>query len=133
MKAEKVTIYRRSEMMGNVVKVEARSVDVERVAYAQYRDAIKLQFIPKGARKPRGLVETYRSSLLVLEGWGHPDPDAIFDESKAETGTDGVTTVRGRYAAFDEGWARDFDAKIRAHLEATGARVLWDTRGEAIA
>lgn len=132
MKAEKVTIYRAGGVMGNVTKVEARSVDVERVPYAQYRNAIKLQFVPKGARKARGVVETYRSSLLVLEGWGHPDPAGIFDESTAET-VDGVTTVRGSYRAFDDAWARDFDAKIRAHLEATGARVLWDTRGEVIA
>lgn len=129
--AEKATLYIRGGL-GNVVKVECRRVEITRRAYAQYSSAIEYRFVPKGARRERGAVETYRSSLLVLEGHGHPDPDGIWDESSRKDEGSGVSSVRARYSGHDPRWESDFGAMIDAHIQETGAKVVWDTRGEAI-
>ncbi len=122
----KVTMYFQGGF--GMVKVEATRLEVEVKPHAQYARGVYCSFVPKGKRKERSMVQAYRPSLVVLEGWGHPDPDSPFLPPE-ETGTEGVMVSKGRYSACDPRWGSDFAAKLAAYLESTGAKVLHDFRG----
>jgi len=124
--AARVTLY----FMGGLgySKIEASSVSLALIAYAQYASAVEVKFVPKGARKERGFVQTFQPSLIVLDGWGHPDPDGIWDESTKREG-DGYSTVQAKYRSCDPRWASDFGTKLAGYLESSGAHVLADYRG----
>ncbi len=92
----KVTIYRKSEFMGNVVKTEARLFEYGTTEYAQYRDAPFLVYVQKGKRTKKRWVGTSRPYALVVAGWNQPDPDSLFGEMRA-TGQAGVTAASGRH------------------------------------
>ena len=126
----KVTVYSKGGM-GNIVRTECREVEVERAPYAQYRGAIHVRLTPKGKRNRRGFVETYESDLLVLEGHGHPAPEGLFGEAQVDANT-GLAVSRSHYSAFDPRWASDFAEMIDRYVKETGAKVLWDSRGERI-
>ena len=128
MELGKATIYTQG-MLGNVVKIEARQVIVERVMHAQYLNAVQVRFVPKGARKERVIVETYVSHMLILEGHGHPDPAGAFDGGKSDV-RDGVTAIWVKHRAFDGGYHRDFADMMTGYLERHAA--AWDTRGEIL-
>ncbi len=121
----KVTIYFRSEMFGNYLKIEARSYFTEIKPYAQYPSAVKFSWVPKGARSARAFIQTYRPSLLILDGHGHPDPAPMFGEEKDEGG---VSARRSQHLSFSEEWDTEFNEMIRAHVVATKAKVLADFR-----
>lgn len=123
----KVTIYFHGEMFGCIHKIEARSYFVQTGAYAQYSSAVACYFVPKGGRNPRGITQTFRPSLLILDGWGHPEPAAMFGAE--ETSGEGVTVSRSRHSAFASEWQTEFDATITAHVAARGAVILADFRG----
>lgn len=100
----KVTMYLRSEFGMGVVKVEAKTCELEVKPYAQYERGIYVKFLKPRQRKTRSLVQASYPSLVILDGWGHPDPDGMFlPEQPGET--EGVTVRHGRYSAFDERWA----------------------------
>ncbi len=122
-----VTMYFRSEMGFGMVKIEAKSCTIEVKPHAQYAAGIYVEFIPKGKRKARCFVQAYSPSLVVLDGWGHPDPESPW-EPVVERGN-GVSVQVGRYSACDPRWQGDFDAKLSAYLEASGATMLHDFRG----
>lgn len=109
-----------------MVKMEVSKLSVELKPYAQYDKAVHVEFVPRGKRKARGFVQSYRPSLLVLEGWGHPDPDSAFLPPTDQG--DGVATLVGRYSSCDPRWQGDFDAKMKAYLETTSSKVLHDFR-----
>ena len=123
---EKVTVYVASEFGLGIKKIEATKLSIEVRPYAQYLTGIVVELLPKRMRRMRGFVQSYRPSLVVLEGWNHPDPDGMWDPSTVKTDGD-VTTQRARYSACDERWQTDFDAKIDAYI-ANGATVLYDFR-----
>lgn len=120
----KVTMYFQG-MLG-VSKVEATTCAVEVKPYAQYTRSVHVEFVPRGKRKARSFVQSYKPSLLVLEGWNHPDPDSMF--LPAEDHGD-VMVAHGRYSACDPRWQGDFDTKIAAYLERSSAKVVHDFRG----
>jgi hypothetical protein len=122
----KVTMYFQGGF--GMAKVEASRAKIEVKPHAQYARGIYVDFLPKRARRERSFVQAYRPSLVVLEGWGHPDPDSAFLPAKPG-GEPGVTVSEGRYSACDPRWQSDFDAKLAAYLEASGAKVLHDFRG----
>jgi hypothetical protein len=121
----KVTMY----LMGGLgmVKVEAKECEVRVAPCAQYSRALHVTFKAPRQRNARGTVLTYKPTLLVLEGWGHPDPDSAFGEEQAADS--GCVVSRSRYSSCDPRWASDFDAKIGAYIERTGAKVAADYRG----
>lgn len=125
MTETKATIYFRGELMGNVHKMEVRSFGVKTGAYAQYTSAITCKFVKKGGRSVLGFVQTFQPSLLILEGWGHPDPAGIWGDEKT---ANGVTTRAGRHSACSPEWAKEFDSMIAEHIKG-GAKVLHDFRG----
>ena len=123
LEAEKCTIYIGGFM--GVSKHEVRSVKAELGRHAQHQEALHLTFTPKGARKPRGVVYD-QPYVLVLAGWGHPDPDGMWVDSGEKLGT--VTVQHGRYSACDPRWETDFDARIEGYLTSGSAVVLLDAR-----
>lgn len=123
---DKVTVYVRSEFGMGVNRIEATRLSVEVRPYAQYPAGIKVTLLPKRMRKQRGFTQAYGPSLVVLEGWGHPEPDGMWDPASEKTEGD-VTTSRARYSACDPRWQSDFDMKIDAYI-ASGATVLYDFR-----
>lgn len=124
--AKTATIYMAGEFLGNIIKTEAKDVSVTRGKYAQYSNAIFITFTPKGKRKPRSVVQTYKPSALILEGFGHPEPASAF---KTVSEDDSVTVKSSVYRSFDDGWRRDFDSMIAQHIEKTSAVILADFRG----
>lgn len=125
LKAERVTIYLLGEFLSTVQKIECTKWDVRRVKYAQYNDAVRTTFVQKGKRKAYQKTDGYRPFVLVLEGWGHLDPESGFTTIQAGSG---VTASQSKYLAHSDGYAKDFNAQIAAHIEKTGAKVLADHR-----
>lgn len=74
-----VTVYLRGEFLGNVHRIECRSLKVTIRPYAQYESAIHLEWIGKGQRRARGTVLSYSPWGLVLDGHGHPAPDSPWE------------------------------------------------------
>lgn len=122
LEAVQVTIYHRGEFGFAYQRIEARSVKVEAKQYAQYQRALSVVFVPKGARKARGFVETYRPELVILSGWGHPIPADPFKD------LGGGCSV-SRATSHDESWGLEFEKLIRPVLEASPDVLLGDYRG----
>lgn len=124
---EKVTLYYQGGF--GMVKVEATRFKVEVRPHAQYERGVYVEMVPKGKRRAREFVQAYSPSLIVLEGWGHPDPDSAF--LPPEPGkTDGVEVSHGRYSSCDPRWMSDFGSKLAAYLEEKGSKILLhDFRG----
>ena len=126
--AGKATLYYTSDMGMGIRKVEVTSITVTLEPYAQYRSAVAIDFVPNGKRKVSRFVETSHPSALVLDGWGHPNPDGMWDESTRRI-NGGVGSVEGRYSGFDPRWQSDFDAMIAKYVAANpGVVVLADYR-----
>jgi hypothetical protein len=123
----KVTMYFNSSLGLGITKIEATRCEIEIKPYAQYAAGVFVEFVPKGKRKAREFVQAYSPSLVVLDGWGHPDPESPW-ESEVDRGN-GVAVSVGRYSACDPRWQGDFDAKLSAYLEASSATMLHDFRG----
>lgn len=117
-KLNRGTLYVRSEFLGNYVAIEAKDIEVAFRPYAQYASAIEVRFTPKGARKPRGFIQDYSPSLVVLDGWGHFSPASAYD---------GTST--SRHLCHSEGWSKDFAGELAAYLERSGAKIAADFRG----
>lgn len=110
-KGPKVTIYTRSEFIGNVVAIRARLLGHGRKAYAQYDQAPYVRYVEKGKRTVRGIVQGYNPYILIVEGWDTPEPDSMMGESKSGN-VPGCTIRQSRYASFDPGWVKDFEAVL---------------------
>jgi hypothetical protein len=131
--ATNVTIYMSGEMMGNYHRIEARSVTIRVREFAQYSNAIEVTWVPKGARKARGTVKTYKPRIVVLPGHGHFVPEALFGKVVAPSSGESVTVQHGLRSGFSPGWDTAFDAMLRAHLEShKGLAVIVDTRGHDV-
>ena len=122
-KNEKITVYTKSSLMGNIVKYEGKLIDCGTMKYAQYNNAPFVSFIPKRKRKGVRLVEGYNPYMLVLKGWGHPEPnDIMVPVSETET----VTVTTTKYRSFDKQYGIDFNLQINEYL--TKQDVLLDVR-----
>jgi len=123
MSKAKSTMYFQSEFGLGVKKLEVTGLEINVRSHAQYTAAVEAIFVPRRARKQRVLVQTHKPSLLVLEGWGHPEPDGIFLPAE-----EGATLLTGRYSACDERWQSDFDQRINAYVASSQAVVEHDFR-----
>lgn len=118
----KCTVYVRSEFGMGVKKIEAKVASVEVRPHAQYERGLYLELLPKGKRKMRCLTQAYGPSLLVLEGWDHPEPEGMFNPEAVAAGLAAVAEgadafgVQARYSACDPAWQADFDEMIDAYL-----------------
>jgi hypothetical protein len=127
---EKVTIYRKGEFMGNIIKTEAHLQSFSFQKWAQYSDALFVFFKPKRKRRMYRHVSTPSmgsSDVLILKGWDNPNPDDLFGASK--TSSNGVVIKEGRYRSFDKRWQEDFNSMIDQYIEDGSVEVVLDTRG----
>lgn len=125
---EKVTLYTTSGF-GNMVKVEARLKEHGTRKYAQYNSAPFVKYVKKRARKVTGFVQTFQPTLLIVAGWGHPEPDSMMVADKEPSDILGVTISRGRYTSFDPQWQKDFDSQFADYLGRDDVEVIADYRG----
>jgi hypothetical protein len=125
---EKVTIY--SQKGGGPYHAwEASSYSFRRREWAQYRKAVEVHFVPRGARKDRQFVDTHSPlTFLILKGWGHPSgpPTSI-----NIPGSPGIQVSRWKYLNTDPRWSKDFDQFIEQYIKASGAKVIVDYRGQS--
>jgi len=111
---ESCSLYVSSEFMGNIVRRDCRAATITvGVEYAQYNNAIKVEYTPKGARKRQGFYLTYKPFLVVLSAKDAIDPDSMLGGASSG-GSPGVTVAMGRYASFDQRWKSDFVAALAA-------------------
>ena len=129
---EKVTLYAKGGF-GNIVKIEARLHETglrNRTTYAT-KSVPYAVFTPKRKRKERAFTVTERDPfLLILKGWGGPDPAGIFGEETKDPKT-GVTTRHSTHVSFDPAFRSDFDALIDPLLESGAIEVILDVRDDS--
>lgn len=126
MAAPNTTVYLRSDMMGNVLKIECSKAEARRIPYAQYANAVVADFIPAQKRTARQVYQTTNPYLLILKGVGHPDPDDLYGAE--ERTASGCTVARSRYRSCDPRWMTDFDARINPYIAANPGVVVADLR-----
>jgi hypothetical protein len=107
-------LYMASDMMGNVIRRDVRSVTITTGQhYAQYDNAIKVEYVEKRARKSRGFYLTYKPFLVLLSARDAIDPDFMV-ELDTHSERNGVTLSKSRYSSFDSRWESDFTATLAA-------------------
>lgn len=123
-----VTIYTKSEFFGNIIKREGKLLDMGVQKYAQYNKAPFVKYTPKGKgkRKPIGFVQTYNPYLIVLEGYGHPEPQSMFYKSK--TTQSNLIVSESKYSSFDKRYSTDFDNILDTYLNEKSIKPLLDCR-----
>jgi hypothetical protein len=122
----KVTIYVKGYF--GVTKQEATLFEHGRQKYAQYENAPFVVYKKKRARKKLKTVQTFRPFLLIVEGWGQPEPPSAF--SPMEPGeTAGIVGVqRSKYSSCDSRYETDFNATINPLIESGKVKVVGDYR-----
>lgn len=111
----KATIYYQTDFGFGVSKREVKNLEIKEGKYAQYDKALHFRYVPKGKRKLRGFVKTDNDFVVVLEGWGHPEPtDGFAKEKESETG---ITTQSSRHTCFSPEYIKEFKALIIPYLE----------------
>lgn len=104
-RGNKVTIYCKAPG-GCIARTEGYFVRVEE--HNCPGGGADVVFIKKGGRLECTVMSFYSSFWMVVDGWGHPDPDSLF--LAAERSESGVETARGRYRSCDPRWIADFFA-----------------------
>lgn len=100
-KGPKVTIYSKGPA-GNIIRTEGLLTAIHNSA-----GWANVAFIPKGARREAMIMSYYSPFWMVVEGWGHPEPQGLYDPA-TERGSGEVTSMRGRYRSQDPRWEKDF-------------------------
>ena len=121
---QKVTIY--SDGIFGMRKVEAKLVAHGTRKYAQYDNAPYVHFLPKRARKVRGIQGSYQPYILVLDGWGHPDLNNC--KPAQQCGVSGLIAQAGKYSMCDPRWNTDADGKLDAYVAETNTAIVADYR-----
>jgi hypothetical protein len=124
LETQKATIYGMHFMGWGHRKIEVKNLAFKTGPYAQYKQAIVVTFIRRNRRKAERLLVTSDVSMVILEGWEHPEFEYLvpFAYSNDTMGK------RGRYGSFDIRWHEDFDAFLRDYLNKTNTKVLADFR-----
>lgn len=108
------TMYRTGEMSFGVHRTDCRKVIVTTgQKYAQYKDAIRVEYIAKGTRKARYFLMTYKPWIRIIATGDAIEPDVPMVDQ-------GNGSSVSRYTSCDPRWETDFEDK----LEASGVRLL---------
>jgi Thoeris protein ThsB, TIR-like domain/WD domain, G-beta repeat len=118
---------------------EAVWARVERRPHAQYEDAIFVYYLPRGARKVREMILTWRPDLVIMLGWDHPDlQQALITGQGTPMSLDqlhsgGWTAATTKYSSGDIRYEQEFEVALDAYLTRNPlAQVLLDLRGEKV-
>jgi hypothetical protein len=107
-------------------RIEASDVTWRFERYAQFPNAARVEYTVRGKRKRQTAMIT-TVSLVILDGWGHPEPPPKFGPPKRIT--EHATAQTTRRLSCDAEWHNEFDAFLYGYLEGSGTRVLLDLRG----
>lgn len=121
---QKVTIYFQGAF--GTQKIEAREWGFSYGKYAQYSNACNIAFKQPRKRKSRLLRETSHPSAVVVEGWGHPDPQSPWTQPE-ETAT-GCIVRKSRHSCFSPEYGREFNGWFDRYVAESNANVLLDNR-----
>jgi hypothetical protein len=102
--------------------IEAREVTHGSGPYAQFEDAVWVEFIEKGRRKRIRITEGSHPSIVIVEGWGQP---LLRDPYAEATQLTGGTLTGTRHPSCAEEWDREFEE----YLSSLNAKILADFRG----
>ncbi len=106
------TFYKSSEFMGNIVRHDCRDLTITTgQKYAQYNDAVKVEYTKKGARKRSGFWLTYKPFFVVLPTTDAIDPAPMLGEPTPGSTPD-ITIQVSRYSCCDDRWEKDFLAAL---------------------
>lgn len=126
MELQNVTIYIPGFI--GITRIEARAASVKTgVQYAQYNNAVRLQWLRPRKRTPEGVVLTYNPWAVVLPGHGHPAPPDPYGPPLGSTA--GAVCRRSRFSSCDDGYKTEFNAIIDAHISAQNIAPILDARG----
>lgn len=64
-----------------------------------------VSYVPKRGRKERMIMTYYSPFIMVVKGWGHPDPDSPWQHVSENEET---VVQKGRYRSVDPRWVEDF-------------------------
>lgn len=94
------------------VKREVNDLVLWTGKYAQYDNALHVQFREKGKRKTHANVYGYNPRIVVFEGWGIDlDVEDPFEAPKASS-VPGVTIQKGKRLSQDSGWDTEMGARV---------------------
>lgn len=105
--------------------IKPGTLTVRRVKYAQYDNAVEIQFVPVGKRKPVAVRATYAPRIVILPGTvaTTPAPESMWTDSR-ETDS-GLTVRQSARMSNDDGWDTEMDRR----LTASGVTPILDLRG----
>jgi hypothetical protein len=108
---------------GNGQRIEVRSFRAGRVDSRRNEAArVYVEFVRRGARTIRTALQRSRPNLVILEGWGHPEPPAGWLSNE-----DGSLSTK--WTLFAPEWRAEMDTFLTQYLQAHPiARVLADFR-----
>jgi hypothetical protein len=108
--------------MFGFIRTEARDAKIEWVRWAQYTNAAKVSLLLPRKRSWQSFYATANASTVILDGWGHPEPESGFGAP-----VDGVAT--SKYWSFDPRIISDFSEWLAQYIKTSGATKLADLRG----
>jgi hypothetical protein len=120
---EKSTLYL-ADLWG-YDRIEASDVTWRFEKYAQFPKAARVEYTVRGKRKRQTAMIT-TVPLVVLDGWGHPQPPPKFGPPERVAGQ--TTAQTTRRLSCDPEWQNEFDAFLHGYLEGSKTRVLLDLR-----
>ena len=122
----KVTIFRKGEFFGSVVKNEIYLLELSLANYAQYNEVPYIVFMkPRGRKALATYITGYNTVFVIIDGW-HENlkPPSMWTEYKDQ----GIVQVRqSKYSSFDERHVLDFNKWYEENIP-NKHTVLFDER-----
>ena len=106
--APKVTIYSRQSTIPGISKIEAVLTGVTNPGGIYY--------VPKRGRRERMMMTYYAPFILVVPGWGHPDPGSAWEDAQPGS-SPGVTVQKSKYRSTDPRYITDFMESVGKRLK----------------
>ena len=112
-------------------KTEVSNLTWKNTKYAQYPNAVKLEFTVRGKRKgTNAIIKTIPA--VVLEGWGHPAPPPKFSApmlgGKSLKSPVNMSVQENRHSCLDEKWDVEFDAFLDGYVEKNNVKIILELR-----
>lgn len=120
----KATVYEQD--LWGYRKIEVTNIIWSIVPHAQYANAIKIVYTLRDKRKPSVVIATGGNGIVVLDGWGHPDPPPTFAPKDSQQREQGIRETRRH--SCDPEWDSEFKAFLDGYIAGAHPSVLLDTR-----
>ena len=127
----KGTIYDLDPFFG-YRRAEGRDISHGTWSVAQFRNAVFVRFTPRGKRKQTSVGSTSHPSIVVLEGWGHPDLGRAVESEEFTADGRRYPVERPKYIAGSGEWEELFSSQLDQYVRQTGVRILVDYRGHVM-